>query len=339
MQDVAKFSVSAFQVSGTSDYLSVDLKSSQELVGRIPPSVCWDYINKIGKNPTKEIIVLKLSPSNDDEKDNYQSFFTYLNTRDRFGVVGNCNKNVKDCYIMPLGSGQPMPSALLPMSGQGLPDTRPDLLLTIIVRNRRTRPNDPIPSTPLPFKQAPSISAPVFPPARAKILPRLPPPLLPPSLPPPVAAADDDNAPYSPGSSPEELGANQPQGGDPGLAEKLARLQAEVAAKREALAMREQDKAPEPPLQQPLGGFFGPRPNVGMYPQGMPPQAPPIQPPPFISTSANQAPFPFPVANKPMGGGSSLSRMSDADLLAAAAAMEQPPVKRNLPPPGMKQQN
>ena len=86
MQDVAKFSVSAFQVFGTSDYLSVDLKSSLELVGRIPPHVCWDYIDKIGKNPTKEILVIKLWPSNNDEKENYNSFFTYLSTRDRYRV-------------------------------------------------------------------------------------------------------------------------------------------------------------------------------------------------------------------------------------------------------------
>ena len=119
MQDVAKFSVSLFQVSGTSDYLSVDLKQSLELVGRIPPSVCWDYIDKIGKNPTKEILVLKLWPSNNDEKENYNSFFQYLNSRDRFGVVGNCNKNVKDCYIMPLRANQPVPAALLPLSGRG----------------------------------------------------------------------------------------------------------------------------------------------------------------------------------------------------------------------------
>ena len=62
---------------------SVDLTSSLELVGRIPPSVCWDYIDKIGKNPTKEILVLKLWPSNNDEKESYNSFFQYLSTRDR----------------------------------------------------------------------------------------------------------------------------------------------------------------------------------------------------------------------------------------------------------------
>ena len=83
MQDVAKFSVSAYQVSGTSDYLRVDLKSSLTLVGRIPPSVCWDYIDKISKNPTKEILVLRLGPSNNDEKEAYQAFFQYLSSRDR----------------------------------------------------------------------------------------------------------------------------------------------------------------------------------------------------------------------------------------------------------------
>jgi len=91
--------------------------------------MCWDYIDKIGKNPTKEILVLKLRPSNNDEKDNYQSFFQYLSSRGRFGVVGNCNKNVKDCYIMPLDKTHPVPEALLALSGQGLPVARPDLLL------------------------------------------------------------------------------------------------------------------------------------------------------------------------------------------------------------------
>ena len=50
---------------------SVDLTSSLELLGRIPPSVCWDYIDKIRKNPTKEILVLKLWPSNNDEQESY----------------------------------------------------------------------------------------------------------------------------------------------------------------------------------------------------------------------------------------------------------------------------
>ena len=61
----------------------------------------------------------------------------------------------------------------------------------------------------------------------------------------PIGPADDDNTPYSPGSSPEPppVAAQKPAM-DVGLSEKLARLQAEVAAKREELAQREQQLRP-----------------------------------------------------------------------------------------------
>ena len=325
MQDVAKFSVSAFQVYGTSDYLSVDLKSSLELVGRIPPQMCWDYIDKIGKNPTKEILVLKLRPSNNDEKDNYQSFFQYLSSRGRFGVVGNCNKNVKDCYIMPLDKTHPVPEALLALSGQGLPVARPDLLLTIIVRTKRSRAADSVASKPAPSSLSlPSLALPPYKPPAA--VPKLPPP---PARLPPVAA-DDDNDPYSPGSSPELLDTSLPGSGsqpratvDLGLTEKLARLQAEVSAKRAALAEREQlQLQPGPSTAGPSSVFA-----ADMLGQQQA-RAPPPHQPPF------GAPFaPFSAPPPSLGpAASSLSRMSDTDLLAAAEANTAGP--RTLPPPG-----
>ena len=54
-------------MSGTSDYLRNDLNSSMSLVGRIPPKTTWDYIEKISKNPQKEILVLRFGPQNNDE--------------------------------------------------------------------------------------------------------------------------------------------------------------------------------------------------------------------------------------------------------------------------------
>jgi hypothetical protein len=114
------------------------------LVGRIPPRTCWDYIDKIAKNPQKEILVLRFGPANNDEVAAYNSFFTYLSTRDRFGVVGNARAIVKDCYILPLAATQPVPAALEALlEGPGLPAGRPDLLLSILVRARRHRPGDP----------------------------------------------------------------------------------------------------------------------------------------------------------------------------------------------------
>jgi len=300
MPEVAKFSVSAYQVSGTSDHLRVDLKNSLALAGRIPPPVVWEYIDKISKNPTKEILVLRLGPSNNDEKEGYRAFFEYLSSRDRFGVVGNANKLVKDCYIMPLRSTSPVPSALLPLSGQGLPLTRPDLLLTIIVRTRRTasRPSDGLPRPP------PTIIKPVEP--------------LVPSL------TDPENSPYSPpGSSPEYplpvTGTVQEQprtsSDSGGFTEKLARLQAEVAAKREELKRREavmekQQVVPPPSLPP---SFIQP-PNFPVFSTDV---AQPNQSPNLAGGLSGSAP-------------SSLSRLSDADLLAKAQSMEQ----RSLPPPG-----
>ena len=66
----------------------------------------------------------------------------------RFGVVGNATKLVKDCYIMPLASTEPVPACLLPLDGPGLPvATRSNVLLAILVRTRRKRPGEsPIPS-------------------------------------------------------------------------------------------------------------------------------------------------------------------------------------------------
>ena len=72
------------QVSGTTDYLQADLSKTLNLVGRIPPRVCWDYIDKIKKNPLKEVTVLRLQPQNNDEKINYIQFFSYLQTRNRY---------------------------------------------------------------------------------------------------------------------------------------------------------------------------------------------------------------------------------------------------------------
>jgi len=328
MQDVAKFSVSAYQVSGTSDYLRVDLKSSLTLVGRIPPAVCWDYIDKISKNPTKEILVLRLGPSNNDEKAAYEAFFQYLSSRDRFGVVGNANKLVKDCYIMPLSSTSPVPGALLPLSGQGLPLTRPDLLLTIIVRTKRVRPGDSLPSLPiLPTPTKPSLPTP----SMSIVEPLVP------SLP-----AEPGSSPYSPpGSSPEyppphhkdSTAPFQPKTStDGGFTEKLAKLQAEVAAKREELKKREavKDQHPGPSFHSSI-----PPPNLPVFSTDVAqPRVLGMGPMGNMMGQGMAMPMHGPGGmlglGSPPPAQSSLSRLSDADLLAKAQAMEQRP----LPPPG-----
>ena len=83
MPDVAKFSVTAKQVSGTTDYLTVDLKDALKIVGRIAPKTVWDYIAQISESPSKEILLVKLEPSTHDETNNYTTFYNYLQQRNR----------------------------------------------------------------------------------------------------------------------------------------------------------------------------------------------------------------------------------------------------------------
>ena len=83
MPDVATFSVIAKQVSGTTDYLTVDLKEALKIVGRIAPQTVWDYVSQVSESPSKEILLVKLEPTTDDENINYTSFFNYLQQRNR----------------------------------------------------------------------------------------------------------------------------------------------------------------------------------------------------------------------------------------------------------------
>ncbi len=140
MPDVAAFSVSAQAVSGHTDYLTLDLRDSLKIVGRIPPKTVWEYIDQLNEAQTKEILLIRLQPATDDEKANYEAFFTYLQGRQRFGVVGNNSPMVKDCYILPLGSKDQLNDCLVPCDGPGLEEERPNLLLALVVRSKRKRP-------------------------------------------------------------------------------------------------------------------------------------------------------------------------------------------------------
>ncbi len=140
MPDVATFSVTAHQLSGTTDYLTFDLKDTLKIVGRIPPTTVWNYIKQVAES--KEILLISLWPNTKDEEMNYKSFFTYLKSRDRFGVVGNNSKMVKDCYIMAISKDENLHSCLLPLDGPGLDENRKDMLVALIVRSKRKRNSD-----------------------------------------------------------------------------------------------------------------------------------------------------------------------------------------------------
>lgn len=139
MPDVAKFLITAQEVSGNSRDLMDDLLDTVDVVGRIRPDTVWDYISKMKKNGSKEILVIRLTAANEEEKIPYITLYSYLNSRSRLGVVKNFSNSIKDFYIMPFPELSKVPNVLLPLNGPGFEEQRPPLLLGIIVRNKRKR--------------------------------------------------------------------------------------------------------------------------------------------------------------------------------------------------------
>ncbi|XP_077292288.1 protein partner of snf isoform X2 [Arctopsyche grandis] len=139
MVDVARFSVSAQEVSGQSEDIIQELESEFDVVGRISPDTVWDYISKMKKQGYNDILILRFSSTSDEEKIQYMALYNYLSSRSRLGVIRVRNGGIKDFYILPLASHLPLPPVLLPVQGPGFEEMRPHLLLGIIVKQRRKR--------------------------------------------------------------------------------------------------------------------------------------------------------------------------------------------------------
>jgi SPOC domain len=134
MADVANFDVTASILSGSFDDILKLIPSSLDCVGRIEPNMVWDYLDKVKKYPGKEICILRFA-SNDDA--GYFNFFTYLHTRQRFGVIKSTSPKIKDFYLVPVEASRPLPKVLLPLTGPGFiegEEHKPDLLLGVILK-------------------------------------------------------------------------------------------------------------------------------------------------------------------------------------------------------------
>ncbi|XP_048386871.2 PHD finger protein 3 isoform X2 [Stegostoma tigrinum] len=139
MPSVAKFVTKAYPVSGSADHLTEDLPDTIQVGGRIPPQMVWDYVDKIKASGTKEICVIRFCPVTEEDQITYTSLYAYFNSRQRYGVVANNVKQVKDMYLIPLGGSEKIPYRLLPFDGPGLEVVRQNLLLGLIIRQRLKR--------------------------------------------------------------------------------------------------------------------------------------------------------------------------------------------------------
>jgi len=94
----------------------VDIPGSLDIVGRIRPEMVWDYVNQTRKAGSRDILIVKFSPSTDADKKNYSAFLSHMCKCNRFAVVGLTSKLIKDFYIVPLPKDSPIPLALTSLS-------------------------------------------------------------------------------------------------------------------------------------------------------------------------------------------------------------------------------
>ncbi|XP_050981715.1 PHD finger protein 3 [Labeo rohita] len=139
MPAVARFLTKAYPVSGILDHLTQDLPDNIQVGGRISPQIVWDYVEKIRASGTKEICVIRFTPDTEEDEISYTLLYAYFSSRRRYGVVANNRKQVKDMYLIPLGSTEKIPHQIVPFDGPGLETNRPNLLLGLVIRQRPKR--------------------------------------------------------------------------------------------------------------------------------------------------------------------------------------------------------
>ena len=102
-----------------SDLAELGLPPALDLVGRIRPEMVWDYVNQSRRAGSRDVIVFRIAPAADSDSSDRKMYSTYLGNlhkSNRFAVVGNVSKLIKDFYIVPLPKDSPVPVALTALS-------------------------------------------------------------------------------------------------------------------------------------------------------------------------------------------------------------------------------
>ncbi|XP_016979137.2 death-inducer obliterator 1 isoform X1 [Drosophila rhopaloa] len=161
MIDVTEFEMTMYPVQGNCHQMGKLMPNQLDVIGRITRVNVWEYIKKLKKSPTKEVVIVNIFPASPNDTFKFDLFFDYLDSRERLGVMGVDSDQIRDFYIFPLGTGDELPPAL--QTSERVPfyeDTqRPNTLLGIIVRCLSKRPleaQSTPPSVPSPVPAASS---------------------------------------------------------------------------------------------------------------------------------------------------------------------------------------
>ncbi|XP_072358990.1 uncharacterized protein [Scyliorhinus torazame] len=131
MSNMKRFLVKAYPVLGHTDYLTKVLSTTITVARCVLPEVIWDSVDSLPISGTKEMCVVRFKPASREDVCPYSLYYSYLNSRQRYGAVVLEQGSPKTVYLIPLPALQKAPSRLPPLSGPGLESSHPDLLLAL----------------------------------------------------------------------------------------------------------------------------------------------------------------------------------------------------------------
>lgn len=138
MPEIAKFKSVAKTIDGEAQTMIKELSKELTVCGRIAPDQMQGYIKKLRTTTKNQILILQLFPQDPEDKASFNSFFDYLYSRNRYGVVQTNQQILKDFYILPLHERSSIPEVLKPLKNSSL-DRRnnPNCLIGLLVKSKR----------------------------------------------------------------------------------------------------------------------------------------------------------------------------------------------------------
>lgn len=141
--NIGKFFVTAQNLFDSARDISGLLPNTLKVIGKIDPEKFWNYVWEIKKYSMKEILIVKFETTNDDEKKMLNDLCSYLENRNRLGVLDTAQSpGIKDFYVLPFYEDTKLPSFLPHFERYDFKKDQGSLLGVIIAHECKKRMTD-----------------------------------------------------------------------------------------------------------------------------------------------------------------------------------------------------
>ncbi|KAL6803422.1 SPOC domain-containing protein [Trichoderma sp. SZMC 28013] len=143
MSSIADFQATAKHIGGA-NFASFGpwtklIPRQMTVAGRIPQQSAIEYLCSLRYSNLTDIIVVNITPTSADAKQEFNNLINYFVSKNRYGVVGNkVAGNVRDTYLVPVPAGEDgHPEFMLNLVDNYIPKSRaePLLLAVFVYRN------------------------------------------------------------------------------------------------------------------------------------------------------------------------------------------------------------